>query len=422
MPGLLIKNVEYKGAIGDYFFRMQDQRGFLFDFGKWDHVIDGTGLILIPPLFDRHVHFRDPGFTEKEDLLSGARAAAAGGYSHVCCEPNTRPVIDTPEAVSAFSQHVRELQLPIMVRTKCALTLGQRGDELVDIRALGMKGFSEWSNHLSSDGEPVVDRELLIQAFRQAALNEDNNNSDIDLHCEETPNSSVHLRSVLGDGPAMAREPELIRLAISALAEAIRGADLHIQHVSMAASLPLISEAKRSGSGMCVTAEVTPHHLLFCEEDILLRNGEHDPNWKMNPPLRSRADMLAMRKALADGTIDYIATDHAPHTSAEKACGWDKAPFGVIGLETAFGACMSLVHAGELSFSRLVEAMSGSIYSIGGSGCATLIDPRHSWTVDPDKFYSKGRNCPFAGMTFTGKPVYTIAFSKLVMAEGEVLF
>jgi len=374
---------------------------------------------MIPPLFDRHVHFRDPGFTEKEDLISGARSAAAGGYAQVWCEPNTRPVIDTPDAVMEFFQRKRALNLPIAVQTKCALTRGQCGDELVDIPELVMMSSQAWCRHLSSDGEPIVDRDLLIKAARQAAPSQDNDDTEIDLHCEETPFSSARLREVLGDGPAMAREPELIRLALSAFTEA-REVGLHIQHVSMAESVYFIAEAKAAGM-MIVSAEVTPHHLLLCEDDIPLRGGERDPNWKMNPPLRSREDMLAMRKALADGTIDYIATDHAPHTPAEKALTWADAPFGVIGLETAFGACMTLVHSGELSFSRLLQAMAFTGGDVFNSS-VTLIDPQHAWAVDPDKFYSKGRNCPFAGMTFKGKPIYTIAGGKLVMAEGEVLF
>ncbi len=419
MPGILIKNIEYQGSVSDYLvYRPEPRDRGLVEIGKWDQVIDGTGLTMITPLFDPHVHFRDPGFTDKEDLLSGARAAGAGGYAHVWCEPNTRPTIDSPDAVSHFYQHVENLHLPIVTRTKCALTYGQRGDELVDIPALMEKWGASFI--LSSDGEPIVDRELLIQAWR-LVLHDPANAADaeIHLHCEETPHSAARVSAVLGDGLSMAREPDLIRFALSALEEA-RWGKLHIQHVSLAESASLINAAKQAG--FFVTAEVTPHHLLLCDEDIPLRDGERDPNWKMNPPLRSRADMLAMRKALADGTIDYIATDHAPHTPAEKAQGWDEAPFGVIGLETAFGACLSMVHSGELSFTRLVQAMSRINDRYLSANCKTLVDTNAVWTVDPDKFYSKGRNCPFAGMTFKGKPMYTIANGKLVMAEGEVLF
>jgi dihydroorotase len=221
----------------------------------------------------------------------------------------------------------------------------------------------------------------------------------------------------------MRREPALIALALSALAEAGCGR-LHIQHVSLAESAQLIAAAK--AQGLPVTAEVSPHHLLLCAEDIPLHNGEPDANWKMNPPLRSREDMRAMRRALADGTIDVIATDHAPHTPAEKAQRWDEAPFGVIGLETAFAACMSLVHDGTLAFTQLINALNPTLPTAAASWTYaqgyTLVDPNAAWTVDPERFYSKGRNCPFAGMTLTGKPVYTIVNGKIVMAEGEVLF
>jgi dihydroorotase len=170
---------------------------------------------------------------------------------------------------------------------------------------------------------------------------------------------------------------------------------------------------------------VTPHHLLLCEEDIPRRGDGPDPNWKMNPPLRSRTDMMAMRRALALGIIDTIATDHAPHTPAEKARPWDAAPFGVIGLETAFAACNAVVQAGDVPLSRIVSATGGDLDVLCASDFPhdlVLIDPNHVWTVDPDKFYSKSRNCPFAGMTFKGKAMYTIIDGKVVMAEGEVLF
>ena len=229
---------------------------------------------------------------------------------------------------------------------------------------------------------------------------------------------------MLGDGPAMMREPEIIKLHIEALAQAGTGR-LHLQHVSLAASIAVIADAKRRG--LSVTAEVTPHHLLLCADDIPSQGGEADANWKMNPPLRSREDMLAMRRALADGVIDVIATDHAPHTAAEKARGWDDAPFGVVGLETAIGACFSLVHDGTLTVDQLFTAMSTNPCNLlppwirSDADSLALIDPNAAWTVDPDTFYSKGRNTPFAGRQFTGKVIYTIARGRVAMADGQVL-
>ncbi len=406
MPGILIREVQYRGAVGDL---LVSDHGVV-RLGEYDRVIDGRGLIAVPAFADHHVHFREPGQTEKEDIQTGARAAAAGGYAFIRTEPNTRPVIDSLDGVLRNFARIWELDLPITVLPKCALTLEQRGEALVDIQEI--RARAPWIR-FSSDGEPVADRELLLRAIRLAG-----GEVFIDLHCEETPRSAARVTQALGFGAPMAREAELIRLAISALEEAGFG-KLHLQHVSLAESVSRIADAKRRG--MTLTAEVAPHHLLLCAEDIPQRGGGPDANWKMNPPLRCRADMLAVRRGLADGTLDYLATDHAPHTPAEKAQPWDDAPLGVIGLETAFGAAMTLVHAGELSFDRLIAAMTPGA-DRGELPNVTLVDPDAVWTVEPGRFYSKSRNCPFAGMTFTGKPVYTIANGRVVMAEGEVVF
>ncbi|MEI7833183.1 MAG: dihydroorotase, partial [bacterium] len=377
-----IKNVSYKGVTGDL------PIGEAVN-GSYDEVIDGTGLIAVPSFVDVHVHFRDPGQTEKEDLVTGANAAVAGGYGRVVCEANTSPVIDTVAKVQAFYARVAVLKLPIEVSTKCALTIGQQGEQLVDISELKAQ-FPEII--LSSDGEPVTDLNLLVEAFRAAG------DTEIHLHCEETPRSHERIVAALGAGEYLRREPELIKLGIAALTTAGNG-KLHIQHVSLAESVELIADAK--ARGLAVTAEVSPHHLLLCEDDIPQHDGARDANWKMNPPLRSHADMLAMRRALADGTINVIATDHAPHTKAEKAQPWDAAPFGVIGLETAFGACMTLMHNGELTFERLIAAMTGNEKSLTSG--VTLIDPNEEWIVNPDAFKSKSKNTPFSGMRFKGR-------------------
>jgi len=420
MPGILIKGVEYAGEQVD--IRMQDPVE-IYPAGTVSEptVIDAHGLIAVPAFIDSHVHFRDPGLTEKEDLLTGARAAAAGGYRSVECMPNTRPVMDNLPAIQAFESYKDSLAIPIHIGTAATLTIGEQGETLTALETLAMAGRG--IRFFTDDGEPTVNRSLLIEALKRLDFidNQIQTWLTIALHCEETPRSAARVREALGDGPAMRREVDLVRFAIGALEEAGVGR-LRIQHVSLSETATVIADAKKRG--LDVVAEVTPHHLLLCEDDISQRNSEPDPNWKMNPPLRSREDMLAMRRALAAGIIDEIATDHAPHTPAEKAQYWEQAPFGVIGLETAFSACLSLVHQGELTFSRLIEAMYP--YPVRNpralSSGLTLVDPDHMWTVDPDKFYSKSRNCPFAGMTFRGKPVYTIAGGKLVMAEGEVLF
>lgn len=406
MPGILIKEVCYRSEVGDL---LVSDHGVV-RLGEYDRVIEGKGLVALPAFADHHVHFREPGQTEKEDILTGSRAAAAGGYTFIRTEPNTRPVLDDLEGVLSNFARIWELNVPITVLPKCALTVGQQGETLVDIPDI--RARAPWIR-FSSDGEPVTNRELLVKALRLAG-----HEVFIDLHCEETPRSAERVTRDLGFGEPMAREADLIRLAIAALEEVGFG-KIHIQHVSLAESVTLIADAKRRG--LTVTAEVAPHHLLFCAEDIPQRVDGPDADWKMNPPLRGRADMLAVRQGLVDGTLDFVATDHAPHTPLEKARPWAEAPFGVIGLETAFGAMMTLVHDGVLSFDRLTAALAPGA-DTGMLPNITLVDPEAVWTVDPNRFYSKSRNCPFAGMTFKGKPVYTIANGQVIMAEGEVLF
>ncbi|HEX2948771.1 MAG TPA: dihydroorotase [Armatimonadota bacterium] len=418
---ILIRDVEYQGEVTDLVLTAGSLQTAPAISSTDCDIIEARGLVAVPAFVDIHVHFRDPGLTEKEDLLTGARAAAAGGYTTVACEPNTRPVIDSPAAVADFYNKTTALDIPLHVWTKGAVSIGEAGEMLTDISTLREAHIAA----LSDDGEPIVNSELLVKAFRAGADGTDDA-LVITAHCEETPRSSSKVNAVLGDGPAMRREVEIIRLHIDALARAGVGR-LHIQHVSLAESVELIRQAKERG--LAVTAEATPHHLLLCEEDIPRTEGQLDANWKMNPPLRSHDDMVALRRALADGIVDVIATDHAPHTLAEKGLGWDKAPFGIIGLETAFSACLSLVHDGTLTFKRLIEAMSSKPLSLlpqwAQAACRydiALIDPSASWTVDPNHFYSKARNCPFTGMTFVGKVKYTICNGRVVVADDNVLF
>lgn len=418
MPELLIKKALYQGVESNL---LLTEGGITSVSASYDFPIEQTiiadGLLAIPAFTDQHVHFRDPGYPQKENLLSGARAAAAGGYVNLSCEANTFPVIDNRAGVNAFYHKISEYAIPLNVTTKIALSKGQRGDELSDI-PLDMLGKE--ISAVSSDGEPVINKDLLI-----TALSLINGKVSIDLHCEETPASAALVRNILGEGIAGQRETDLIRFALQALQEAGCGW-LHIQHVSLNASVKLINNARRSG--MCVTSEVTPHHLLLSEEDIPMTAGEPDANWKMNPPLRSRHEMLAMRQALAAGEIDYIATDHAPHTQIEKSRRWDEAPYGVIGLENAFACCMALVHNGELSFTRLINAMSCNqqldcMTTLSG---LLLVDYDLRWRIDPDNFYSLSRNCPFADKEMRGKVIYNIMKKQgswqLLYSNGEVLF
>lgn len=421
MTALLLREVMCDGEVTDLLVEETRIARVVDAVNEPVSIIEGRGLSVLPAPIDVHVHFRDPGFTEKEDLLTGARAAAAGGFSTVLCEPNTRPVIDTSDQVSIFYNRASSLAIPLSVLTKAAVTIGEQGETLTDVPALAAAGAVA----LSDDGEPLVNVEVLKSAFRATAA-DDAIPLVITAHCEETPRAAAKVRAALGTGPEMAREVEIIRLHLQALTEAGNGR-LHIQHVSLTESVALIADAKRCG--LSVTAEVTPHHLLLCAEDIPRMDGEADANWKMNPPLRSRADMMAIRCALATGIIDMVATDHAPHTLAEKAVGWDDAPLGVIGLETAMGVYLSLAHDGAISWKRLLDALGAAparllpawaSSCIGGS--LTLVDTRAKWCVDPNSFYSKSRNCPFAGRMFHGKVIFTIAQGRVVCQDGQVLF
>lgn len=425
MPGLVIKDVMHIDERVSLLVE-DGEVTIVADAPSGVEVIDGRGLEAVPAFWDGHVHFREPGNSEAEDILSGARAAAAGGYGVVCCEPNTRPVTDTLEAVQAFDRRVDELQIPINVYQKVALTKGQEGSELVDIELIGPDVIA-----FSTDGEPLVNRELLVEAFRRTfSCTEEPR--EIHAHCEETPRSHERVVAALGEGPYLARETDIVRLHLEALEQAGMGF-LRIQHVSLPETVELVEEFMSHILGgenlypIVVTMEVAPHHLWFCQDDIPQVDGRPDANWKMNPPLRSAAARAGLWKHLDD--FRWIATDHAPHAPASKRRAWDDAPFGVIGLETAFGAMASFDDIDDrrpvqqmlidrmAPYNRLVSPLSQR-FSCG----ITLVDWERQWTVDPETFYSKSRNCPFAGMTLTGKPVYTIVNGRIVMAEGEVLF
>ena len=410
MNNLLITDVEY---YGDKVNLLVDSKGFCVFNGRVTNsveLINGNGLTALPGFVDIHVHFREPGLTEKEDILTGARAAAAGGYTLVTPEPNTRPVIDN---IVDFNEIQNKMNsLPVSIMQKAAVTLGQHGTDLTDLLGLYNCGAPAFSD----DGEPIVNENILVDAFKVLASLP--NCPVITAHCEETPRSSQKVNISLGNGIEMMREPEIVACNISALRKAGCGR-LHIQHVSLANTVDLISAAK--AEGLKITAEVTPHHLLLSVEDII----EGDANWKMNPPLRSKADMLAMRDALAKGIIDIVATDHAPHTATDKNVGWEQAPFGITGLETAFSLIYQLVVEGVIPFNSLAELLSIKPEKILFNNekintGITLIDLNKKWTVD--KFYSKSANSPFIGRQMTGKVIYTINKGKLLTADGAVIF
>lgn len=371
-------------------------------------IIDAAEKIITPGLVDLHVHFRDPGQTHKEDMISGPGAAARGGFTAVACMPNTIPPIDHATVVEYVKSRARAAAC--RVYPIAAITRGQTGVELSPIAALAAMGAVA----LSDDGVSVASAGLLRRAMSYA--------STFDLpvieHCEDASLSDGGVMhegawsTVLGLRGIPASSEEAIVARDLLLAEAT-GARLHIAHVSTAGSVRLIRDARRRG--VRVTAEVTPHHLVLTDEAV----RGFDANFKMNPPLRSASDVEAVREGLIDGTIDAIATDHAPHAPEEKSVEFDAAPFGVIGLETALGVVWTaLVQTGLLSPAGAVRKMSAvpaSILKIPGGSLQpgtpadlVLIDPYLKWTVDAATFVSKSRNTPFQGWSLTGKAVMTI--------------
>ena len=376
-------------------------------------VIDGRGLVAVPGLIDLHVHLRDPGLTHKEDILTGTKAAAAGGYTAVACMPNTKPALDSPEQlayVASRAQSASARVLPVG-----ALTVGQAGETLTDFKALrdaGAIGFSD-------DGFAVDSATLLRQGMQEAAAL----GMPIISHCEDTvmvQNHAAHEGFVsrhlkIPGRPAVA---ETIQVARDLLLAEDTGCHIHIAHVSTARAVELIRRAK--ADGIRVTAETCPQYFTLTEEALL----EKGALARVNPPLRTEADREAILAGLLDGTIDTIVTDHAPHSAEEKARDLLDAPSGMIGLETSLGLSLTaLYHTGKMDLSTLVQLLStnpAEIFALpygtlrtGAPGDVTIFDPGEIWTVEPEQFQSKARNTPFGGMKLRGRVRYTICGGRL---------
>lgn len=375
-------------------------------------ILDAAGLVLAPGLVDIHVHFRDPGFTYKEDIESGARAAARGGFTTVVCMANTKPPVDNPETLRQVLE--KGAGTGIHVKTCACVTKGMQGKELTDmeeLRSLGAAGFTD-------DGIPIMDGELLRQAMERAAKL----HVPVSLH-EEDPafieNSGINQGAAakkLGIGGASA-QAEVCLVERDCLLAEETGARVNIQHISAASSVDAVRQAKARGAA--VTAEAAPHHFTLTEEAVL--------TWgtcaKMNPPLRTEEDRQAVILGLKDGTIDIIATDHAPHSQEEKARPFTEAPSGIIGLETALALGITeLVKPGHLTLMELMEKMSRNparLYGFDYPGIVSgapadlvIFDENELWTVDT--FVSKAVNSPFRGRTLQGKVRYTICKGEIV--------
>ena len=380
----------------------------------YEEVIDAAGKIVAPGLVDIHVHFRDPGLTYKEDIVTGAAAAAAGGYTTVVCMANTKPVVDSVETLSDLRTRAREL--PVQVLNAAAVTKGLKGEELTDMRALRAAGAAGFTD----DGIPIADTALLFEAMKRAKELD----VPISLH-EEDPaliasaginQGAVSRQLGVGGAPALAEEALVARDCALALRA---GARVNIQHLSSQVSVDIIRAMK--GLGASVFAEVTPQHFSLTERAAV----ERGTLAKVNPPLREEADRYALIRGLKDGTIDFIATDHAPHSQEEKERDLNQAPSGMIGLETALAlGITNLVRKGHLTMLQLLEKMTVNPARFYKLGCGTLkvggpadmviFDERERWTVEAEDFRSKSRNSPFLGMELYGRVHYTICGGRVV--------
>lgn len=416
---MLIKNVRIidpktkTDTVGDILI----ENGKIADIGHLDasadrDILEANGLIAAPGLVDMHVHFRDPGFTHKEDILSGAAAAAAGGFTTVACMPNTAPVIDSPEGVKYIID--KGAKATVNILPIAAVTKGQEGRELTDARALKLAGAVA----LSDDGLPV-DKAVVVRA---AMLEAKEAGLPIISHCEDgemVQNYAVNEGEIsrhlgLPGRPAIAEELMIARDILLAQETGVR---LHIAHVSTRGSVELIRLAKRRG--IAVTAETCPQYFTISENELLNKGALA----RVNPPLRTRDDILSITVAVCQGVIDTIVTDHAPHSAEEKGLPLSDAPSGMIGLETSLAITLTMLyHTGKMSLMDIIHRMSTAPRAILGleSGLAkgskadiTLFDPDERWTVDPEKFYSKARNTPFAGMALRGRAKCTIVNGKI---------
>jgi dihydroorotase len=391
--------------------------------------LDATRLVVCPGFVDLHCHLREPGFEDKETIATGTKAAARGGFAAVCCMGNTEPPLDTPATVDWIKQKASRDGTVAVFPIGC-ITRGRKGQELTDMAGLAEAGVVAFSD----DGDPVASSLLMRRAMEHGR---DLGVPIVD-HCEDKELSD---NGIINEGRLSAElgvkgippAAEEVMVARDLILAKLTGAKLHIAHVSTKGSVELIRCAKEEG--MSVTAEVTPHHLTLTEETILGKtsNRPFAVNAKVNPPLRTGEDVHALIKGLKDGVIDAIATDHAPHTLADKDCGIELAAFGISGFETAFGCLIGLVHTGEVSLTQLISKLTrepakvigktdelGTL-RIGAPANITIFDPDREWVVNSRDFASKGRNTPYDGYRFKGKVMATIANGKITYIDDSLL-
>ena len=438
----IIDPTEQSDLVGDLLIG----RGEIVAVGRFDleripegsRVIDGTGLVACPGFIDLHCHLREPGFEYKETIAAGSKAGAKGGFTTLCAMPNTDPPIDNAALVEFIYERARQDSMVRVLPIGC-VTKGRKGHELADMEELVSAGVVAFSD----DGDPVYDANLM----RLALVYSLDLGLPISNHCQD---KSLSCNGVMAEGPVAthlgldgipaAAEEAMIARDI-ALAEAT-GGRLHVAHLSTAGSVPLLREAK--SRGLTVTAEVCPHHLTITDQWALGRKGKpaeaagemaYDTSTKVYPPLRSQSDIDTLVGALAEGVIDCIATDHAPHDLTSKQVTYHDAAFGISVLETALGSLVQLVHANKLSMGALVDRLTagparvlGESYSDlaslqpGTAADVVLFDPEQEWVVDTSEFESKGKNTPLEGTKLKGRVMATFAFGRLAYQNPGLKF
>lgn len=383
-----------------------------------DTVIDAAGCYVMPGLIDLHVHFRDPGLTYKEDIETGSKAAAKGGFTTVCCMPNTKPVVDNVETVKYIIEKGEKTGLTNVLPVG-AVTKNMAGVEITDVEELKKAGICA----ISEDGKSVMNSGVYRKAMKNAAKA----NVPVLAHCEDinlVEGGVINLgdkSSELGVKGISNAVEDVIAMRDIMLAKET-GATLHLCHCSTKDSVEMVKRAKEEG--IKVTAEVCPHHFSMCSDDITSNDG----NFKMNPPLRAREDMEALIKGLQDDIMDVISTDHAPHSAEEKAKDLEHAPFGIVGLETSVALTVTnLVKKGYLTPMQMAAKMSYNPAKVlgipkgtldeGKIADITIIDPDKEYTIDVNNFESKGKNTPFDGYKVSGEVEYTILNGKIVYSN-----
>lgn len=377
---------------------------------KVDHVIDAKDKLVVPGLIDIHVHFREPGDEEEETIASGAAAAVAGGFTTVCCMPNTKPALDNEAQIEFVLREAERVNL-CNVLPVGAITKGRDGKELAEMASMHARGAIAFSD----DGVGVNDASVMRKALQYIKMFD----GLITQHCEDHSLSggSMHaglVSTTLGLGGIPA-EAEQLMIARDILLNRTIGTRYHVQHISTAFSVELVRRGKRDGQP--ITAEIAPHHLLLTDEDV--KRSGYDTNYKMNPPLRTAADVKACVEGVRDGTIEVLATDHAPHLAEEKELEFQHAPFGILGLEPALALYIkALIEPGHIDWPKLIDMMTAAPARIirsdrgtlknGAVADVTIIDPNLEWTIDNEQFKSKSRNCPFQGWKVKGRATHTI--------------